>query len=101
MDFPNERYVRLYTRETTTWRLLGWEGQALLPQVLRLVDRSGVLDLAHREQRRKPQQLGKALVDLGLVTPEKLITHREPLDHWERVFDDLEQLRGLKGLLIP
>jgi hypothetical protein len=35
------------------------------------------------------------------VTPEKLITHREPLANWERVFDDLEALKGLKGLLIP
>lgn len=45
MDFANERYVRLYVRETTTWKLLPWEGQALLPQLLRLVDRAGVLDL--------------------------------------------------------
>jgi len=42
-----------------------------------------------------------SLIDKGLVTPEKLITHREPLANWERVFDDLEQLKGLKGLLIP
>jgi L-iditol 2-dehydrogenase len=42
-----------------------------------------------------------ALIDKGLVTPEKLITHREPLANWERVFDDLEALKGLKGLLIP
>lgn len=45
MDWSNERYVRLYTRDTTTWRLLSWEGQALLPMLLRLVDRAGVLDL--------------------------------------------------------
>jgi L-iditol 2-dehydrogenase len=42
-----------------------------------------------------------SLIEKGLVTPEKLITHREPLDNWERVFDDLENLKGLKGLLIP
>lgn len=45
MDFSNERYVRLYVRETTTFRLLTWEGQALMPHILRLVDRSGVLEL--------------------------------------------------------
>jgi hypothetical protein len=45
MDFSNERYVRLYVRETTTFRLLAFEGQALMPHVLRLVDRSGVLEL--------------------------------------------------------
>lgn len=46
MDFANERYVRLYVRETTTFRLLSWKGQALMPQILRLVDRAGVLELA-------------------------------------------------------
>lgn len=45
MDWSNERYVRLYTRETTTWKLLPWEGQALLAMLLRIVDRAGVLDL--------------------------------------------------------
>jgi threonine dehydrogenase-like Zn-dependent dehydrogenase len=42
-----------------------------------------------------------SLIANGLVPAEKLITHREPLDNWERVFDDLENLKGLKGLLIP
>jgi threonine dehydrogenase-like Zn-dependent dehydrogenase len=42
-----------------------------------------------------------SLIDKKLITPEKLITHREPLDNWQRVFDDLENLKGLKGLLIP
>lgn len=45
MDFSNERYVRYYVRETTTWKVLPFESQALLPQMLRLVDRSGVLEL--------------------------------------------------------
>jgi hypothetical protein len=45
VDWANERYVRLYTRDTTTWRLLSFEAQALMPQLLRKVDRSGVLDL--------------------------------------------------------
>jgi len=41
------------------------------------------------------------LIESGLLPVEKLITHREPLENWESVFDDLENLRGLKGLLIP
>lgn len=45
MDFANERYVRFYVRETTTFRLMSFEGQALMPHVLRLVDRAGVLEL--------------------------------------------------------
>jgi len=42
-----------------------------------------------------------ALVDKGLVPAEKLITHREPLENWEKVFDDVEDLKALKGLIIP
>jgi L-iditol 2-dehydrogenase len=42
-----------------------------------------------------------ALIAKGLVPAEKLITHRAPIDQWERVFDDLEKLKGMKGLLTP
>lgn len=45
MDFQNERYVRFYLRRTITWKLLTWQGQAVLPELLRSVDRAGVLDL--------------------------------------------------------
>jgi hypothetical protein len=44
MDYANERYVRLYTRDTKTWCLLGWEGQALLGLLLRKLDRAGLLE---------------------------------------------------------
>lgn len=46
MDWSNEEYVRVYTRDTTTWKLLEWDGQCVLMQVLRRLDRSGVLELA-------------------------------------------------------
>lgn len=42
-----------------------------------------------------------SLISSGLVPAEKLITHREPLENWERVFDDIENLKALKGLLFP
>ena len=42
-----------------------------------------------------------SLIANGLIPAEKLITHRAPLEEWERVFNDLEQLKGLKALLIP
>lgn len=45
MDWQNERYVRLFVRNTTTWRRLGWDGQCLLMHLLRMVDRAGVLDI--------------------------------------------------------
>ena len=45
MDWANERYCRLYTRDTTTWKLLGWEGQTVLMHLLRKLDRGGRLPL--------------------------------------------------------
>lgn len=45
MNFSDERYVRLYTRDTITWKAIGWEGRCLLPLLLRKVDRAGVLDM--------------------------------------------------------
>lgn len=45
MDFSDERYVRLYTRDSTTWKRMGWEGQCTLCQLLRRVDRIGSLEI--------------------------------------------------------
>jgi hypothetical protein len=45
LDYSNERYVRLYTRDTATWKLLAWEARALLTFIIRKVDRAGVIDV--------------------------------------------------------
>jgi hypothetical protein len=45
MDWSNERYVRLYVRDTTSWRRLGWDGQCMLMHLLRRADRSGALEI--------------------------------------------------------
>jgi hypothetical protein len=45
VDWENERYVRLYVRDTVTWKLLPWEAQAVFPNLLRKLDRAGVLNL--------------------------------------------------------
>jgi hypothetical protein len=44
VDWSNEIYVRLYTRDSATWLKMRWEGQCLLMALLRKVDRAGVLD---------------------------------------------------------
>lgn len=45
MNYPDEDYVRYYTRETVSWRALGWEGQVVLALMLHgRFDRSGVFD---------------------------------------------------------
>ena len=45
MDWANEWWVRLYTRDTTTWKLLAWEARSVLMHMLRKVDRAGVLEV--------------------------------------------------------
>ena len=45
MDWANERYVRVYTRDTVDWLALSWQARALLAMVLRKVDRAGVIEL--------------------------------------------------------
>ena len=42
-----------------------------------------------------------SLIEKGRIDVEALITHREPLERWEQVFDDVENLRALKAVLIP
>jgi Meiotically up-regulated gene 113 len=45
MRWEDERYVRLYTRDTASWMAIGWEAQALFMLIMRKVDRAGVLEL--------------------------------------------------------
>jgi hypothetical protein len=49
VDWSNERYVRLYVRDTTTWKRLGFEGQALFCLLIRKVDRTGILEIDDAE----------------------------------------------------
>lgn len=44
MDYTNERYVRLYTRMTADLLAFGWEGRLVWYELLRNVDRSGVIE---------------------------------------------------------
>lgn len=45
MRWEDERYVRLYTRDTLSWLGFGWEGQAVVALLFRKVDRAGVLEI--------------------------------------------------------
>jgi hypothetical protein len=70
MDWANERYVRVYTRDTEDDLLLSWEATALWHALIRKVDRAGVLE-AKRGAR-----------SLALVT-------RIPIDVVERSLPEL------------
>lgn len=45
MRWENERYVRLYTRDSESWKALPWQARCVLMLVLRKLDTAGNLDL--------------------------------------------------------
>lgn len=45
MRWSDERYVRVYTRDSANWLSWPWRARALLPLLLRKVDRAGLLKL--------------------------------------------------------
>jgi hypothetical protein len=49
VNFEDEEYVRVYTRKTVTFKVLGWEGRTVLWHLFLEVDRAGVLDLGGEE----------------------------------------------------
>lgn len=51
MRWEDERYVRLYTRDTTDWLGLSFDAQALFALLLRKVDRAGLLPLGKHGKR--------------------------------------------------
>lgn len=52
MDFADEHYVKLFTRDTVTWRSWPWQARALLPLLMRKVDNAGFFDVGKREPAR-------------------------------------------------
>lgn len=60
MRWEDERYVRVYTRDTGDWLALSFEAQALFLMLLRKVDRIGELPLGRRGLPAVPALVGHA-----------------------------------------
>ncbi len=45
MKWEDERYVRLFIRDTATWKLLPWQAKAILPLLMRKLDRFGCVQV--------------------------------------------------------
>lgn len=43
LDYPSERYVRLYTRDTIPWIMLPWQSKAIYPEMRRKADHRGLI----------------------------------------------------------
>jgi hypothetical protein len=51
MDWANERYVRVYTRDTVDWSLLSWQARSLWLHLMRKFDRAGCIYLGRHGVR--------------------------------------------------
>lgn len=51
MNWSDERYVRVFTRDTVEWLSWSWQARALFVELLRKVDRAGCLDLPSGTER--------------------------------------------------
>jgi hypothetical protein len=49
MDWSDEHYVKLFTRDTVTWRSWPWQARALFPLMLRKVDNTGFFDVGKKQ----------------------------------------------------
>ena len=49
--WSDERYVKVYTRDTPDWLALGWEARALFWELLRKSDRAGLFELGKSGNR--------------------------------------------------
>jgi hypothetical protein len=45
VNWDDERYIRVYVRDTADWLAIGWEGRFTLMSLMRILDRAGVSDL--------------------------------------------------------
>lgn len=73
LAFEDERYVRLYTRDTPDWLLLGWEARALFVLLERKLDRAGVAEMGRHEPAKAVAALVGMPVDVvSRALPELL-----------------------------
>ena len=95
MRWDDERYVKVYTRDTGTWASMGWEARGLFVLLLRIVDRAGVLSLPSSDPKvlaamlRAPPRVVRAALktwlDLGMVA----VDHPPTSDDLRSTSDDL------------
>jgi hypothetical protein len=51
MDWDDERFIKVYTRDTTNWLALSWQARGLFLLLLRKLNRAGAIDLGRMGTR--------------------------------------------------
>lgn len=67
LQWEDERYVRLYTRDTPTWVRLPWQSRFVLMSLLRKLDRKGRLDLGEEGDAALESLAGYLMMPLEVV----------------------------------
>jgi hypothetical protein len=62
MNWEDEPYIKLYTRDTVSYKLLPWQGRCLLPLIMRKLDRAGVMDIG----KYPPSEAVSVMVDVPI-----------------------------------
>jgi cobalamin biosynthesis Mg chelatase CobN len=65
LDWTNERYVRVYVRDTGDLLAVGWEGRAVLWEMMRKAERNGVVD-AEEDTLAELLRMPREMVATGL-----------------------------------
>jgi hypothetical protein len=109
MRWEDERYVRLYTRDTADWLALSFDAQAVFALLLRKVDRAGILvlgkhghkavalALGHRaESERIDAALDELLADGCIVVDGDRLVVRNFIEAQETPAGDAKRLREFR-----
>jgi hypothetical protein len=69
MRWEDERYIRVFTRDTPDWMALGYDAQCLFMQLLRKVDRAGILPIGKHGKKSVAIVLGQVVLWESRIAP--------------------------------
>jgi HNH endonuclease len=75
MNFEDEDFVRVYTRETPTWLALGFEGQTALMHLLRKCNSSGKIEINNHSAGEAAMRLTRMPLDFANEGVRRLLEH--------------------------
>lgn len=76
MRWEDESYVKLYVRDTPTWKAMNWQARCLWPLLMRKLDKAGLMDCGALGRDAVPLmvELPPEVVESGLQSLERLGT---------------------------
>lgn len=79
MRWEDERFVKVYTRETVTTMRLEWQGRAVLAELFKKVDRAGLLEIGDEDPVEALAGMLRMPEEVVSVGWEKLISGKDPV----------------------